>query len=246
MRAIFLGTNGWYSSSLGNTSCILIESEKYYVILDSGDGICKLDEYVKTEKPIIIFLSHLHLDHIIGFHIFSKFRFSQGIKICGYEGTRNGLSIIDHPFTAPFNELPLKIDICELKEGKYCSPFEFTCKLLVHADKCLGYRLELDDKVIAYCTDTGVCKSINELSERADLFIAECSLKPGQAEGGWPHLRPEDAATIAREARVGRLVLTHFDASIYKSKEDRKFAEAIARRTFQNTIAVFDGLEIEL
>jgi ribonuclease BN (tRNA processing enzyme) len=58
--------------------------------------------------------------------------------------------------------------------------------------------------------------------------------------------KAEDAASIAREAHVGRLALTHFDASIYKSIEDRKYAEAIAKKIFQKTIAVFDGLEIEI
>ena len=246
MKAIFLGTNGWYSTALGNTSCVLIDSEEYYVVFDAGDGIYKLEKYVKTEKPIIIFLSHLHLDHIIGFHLFAKFRFAQDIKIYAYEGNRNGLSIISHPYTAAFDELPLKIEMRYLREGEYRQPFPFACKLLVHADPCLGYRLELDDKVVAYCTDTGICKSIYDLSENADLLIAECSFESGQVEGGWPHLRPEDAGSIAKEANVGQLALTHFDASIYRRKKDRKRAEAIARSFFKNAIAAFDGLEIEI
>ena len=77
MKIVFLGTNGWYSTGLGNTPCILVESEKFYIILDAGDGIYKLDNYIKKDKPIIMFLSHLHMDHIIGFHILNKFRFEQ-------------------------------------------------------------------------------------------------------------------------------------------------------------------------
>jgi ribonuclease BN (tRNA processing enzyme) len=246
MKIAFLGTNGWYSTRTGNTSSILIDSEKYYVVLDAGDGIHKLEEYVKTEKPIIIFLSHLHLDHIIGFHLFGKFRFTQSMEIYGYKGTKNSLKIISHPYTAPFNELPLRIEAHDLKQGKYSQPFPFTCKLLVHADSCLGYRLELDNLVIAYCTDTGICKNVYELSESADLLIAESSLKPKQSETGWPHLRPEDAAKIARDSDARRLVLTHFDASIYRSIEDRKYAEATAKKLFQETIAAFDGLEIQI
>jgi ribonuclease BN (tRNA processing enzyme) len=246
MKVVFLGTNGWYSTGLANTSCVLIDTEKYYVVLDAGDGIYKLEEYIKIDKPIILFLSHLHLDHIIGLHIFGKFRFNQSISIYGYAGTEAGLRIIRHPYTAPFNELPLKIEIHDLKEGKYSQPFPFTCKLLVHSDQCLGYRLELDNRVVAYCTDTGICRSMNELSENASLLIAECSFKSGEVENIWRHLRPEDAANIAVEADVGRLVLTHFDAGVYKSKDDRKYAEAIAKKIFKNTIAAFDGLEIEI
>ena len=97
MKIVFLGTNGWYSTDMGNTSCVLIDSEQSYVILDAGDGIYKLDKYIKSQKAIKLFLSHLHLDHIIGFHVFAKFQFKQGIDIYGY-GVQNGLKIIGHPF----------------------------------------------------------------------------------------------------------------------------------------------------
>jgi len=246
MRTVFLGTNGWYSTGLGNTSCILIDSEEYYVVLDAGDGISKLDSYVKTEKPIKIFLSHLHLDHIIGLHILGRFKFAQKMDIYGYKGTKDGLGIIRHPYTAPFSDLPLRIEVHDLEEDKHNLPFPVTCRLLIHADPCLGFRIELNDAVITYCTDTGICDNVYELAEDADLLIAECSFKSGQAVWKWPHLRPEDAAKVAREAGVRLLLLTHFDASVYRIMEDRQRAEAAARKIFEKTRAAYDGLEIEL
>ena len=245
MKIAFLGTNGWYSTVSGNTSCALIDSEKYYVVLDAGDGIYKLDRYVKTEKPIILLLSHLHFDHIVGFHALSRFRFSQGVSIYGYKGTREGLAIIRHPYAAPFSELPIKVKIHDLNEGRHNLPFPMTCKLLVHTGPCLGYRLELDSKVVAYCTDTSLCNNAYELAKNADLLITECSSKPGQDEWRWPHLKPEDAADIARKANVGRLILTHFDADSYRTIEDRKRAEATAKEIFKETIGAYDGLEVE-
>lgn len=73
MRIVFLGTLGWYSTRSGNTSCVLVDSADYYVVFDAGDGIYKLDRHIGTLKPINILLSHLHLDHIIGLHIFRSF-----------------------------------------------------------------------------------------------------------------------------------------------------------------------------
>ena len=250
MKAVFLGTNGWYSTALGNTSCVLLDTQKYYVVLDAGDGLHKLNNFVDSDKPIILFLSHLHLDHIIGLHVLNKFKFSQGIAIYGYEGTEDGLKIIDHPYTAHLNQLSTKVTVHDIKDGKHYHPFPFTCKLLVHADQCLGYRIELDNKVIAYCTDTGICKNIYDLSENADLLITECSLKPMQNiekwSEKWPHLRPEDSANIAKESNVRKLVLTHFDANNYRSKEDRILAEACAQKIFRETVAAFDGDKIEI
>ena len=246
MKVRFLGTNGWYSTDCGNTSCVLIDSEKYYVVLDAGDGIYKLDRYIKIEKPIHLFLSHLHLDHIIGFHSIGKFSFKQTLNIYGLQGTKDGLQIIRHPYTAPFSDLSFPVEIRDLQEGSYDLPFHFTCRLLVHADPCLGYRLELDNQVITYCTDTGTCGNLSELAQNAALLITECSLKPGQSSCGWPHLNPRDAANIAKQANAKQLVLTHFDANFYRDMKDRFEAGAVAKEIFKNTIHAYDGLEVDL
>ena len=53
-----------------------------------------------TAKPIFLFLSHFHLDHIIGLHVLNKFNFAQGLTIIGQSGTRDLLNkIINSPFT---------------------------------------------------------------------------------------------------------------------------------------------------
>ena len=48
MKVTFLGTNGWYASDTGNTVSILIETENFYIILDAGDGIYKIDTYINV------------------------------------------------------------------------------------------------------------------------------------------------------------------------------------------------------
>lgn len=246
MEVVFLGTNGWYSTDLGNTQCVLVDSKESFIILDAGDGLFKLDRYIETEKPINLFLSHLHLDHIIGLHTISKFKFTQPINIYGYKGTKDGLKIIRHPYSVPFIDLPLKIKIHELEEGKHHRPFPFTCRLLSHSDPCLGYSLELEDKIITYCVDTGICENLYKLAENADLLMAECSFKSGQDEWRWHHLKPEDAAKVAKQAGVKKLALTHFDASAFKTVQDRRDAEAVAKRIFHETTAAFDGLELKI
>ncbi len=248
MRVIFLGTNGWFSTKTGNTSCALIETSKFYIILDAGDGFSKLDAYINDDsKPILLFLSHLHLDHIIGLHALNKFRFNGGIRVFGLKGTRKELrSIIRHPFTASLEESPYPIEIIDVKEGEYEEPLNFTCKLLIHKDPCLGYRFHLEDKIITYCTDTGRCDNLIELAQDADLLISECSYKPGTYEWEWPHLNPKEAAEIAKTSNAKKLVLTHFDAAMYKTMEERNDAELAAQKIFPNTIASQDGYELTL
>ena len=247
MRVIFLGTNGWYDTETGNTTCTLLETRDYSVILDAGSGLYKLDKYLDWQKPGFLFLSHFHLDHIIGLHTLIKFNFKSGLKIYGQKGTKKILNqVINQPFTVALNELPFKVEVQEIAEGKYLLPFLVKAKFLIHSSACLGYRFEIDKKKIAYCTDTGICKNLKELAKDVDLLISECSLKSGQIKPEWPHLNPEIAAEIAKKSNVQKLILTHFDSDIYRSLKERKEAEKIARTIFKNTTAAIDGLEIKL
>ncbi|HDY66909.1 MAG TPA: MBL fold metallo-hydrolase [Candidatus Scalindua sp.] len=247
MKIVFLGTNGWYDTKTGNTTCILIETKKEYIILDAGNGLYKIDRYIKAEKPIYLFLSHFHLDHIIGLHILNKFNFSQGIRIFGQLGTKNILkTIVNKPYTIPLAELPYNVEVYELFEGQHNIPFSIKCKVLLHSSKCFGYRFELQGRVITYCPDTGVCENVIELAKDADLLITECSFKSGQYNEKWPHLNPEDAAQIAKQASAKKLALLHFDANIYQRLQERKQAQKKARGIFSNTIVAVDDMEIEL
>jgi ribonuclease BN (tRNA processing enzyme) len=115
MKIRFLGTNGWYATNTGNTICTLIESKEYFIILDAGDGIYKVDKYIKTKKPIFLFISHLHFDHIIGLHILPKFSFPSGLQIYTKKGTKAILNkLINQPFTFPLSKLPYKVKIFEI------------------------------------------------------------------------------------------------------------------------------------
>lgn len=247
MRVIFLGTNGWYDTQTGNTLSILIETESQYIVLDAGNGIYKLDRYVNDSKPIYLFLSHFHLDHIIGMHALNKFKFSQGLKIFGGVGTRNLLNIIiNSPFTIPLRQLKYRTEVYELPEDLRVLPFEVTALPLKHSSECLGFRFELENRVLSYCTDTGYCDNAVRLARGADLLITECALKTGQSDESWPHLNPQIAAKIACEGNVKRLALVHFDAGIYTTLEERKQAEEEARGIFGNTFATVDDMEIKI
>ena len=249
MKVLFLGTNGWYDTDTGNTTCILIEADDYFVILDAGNGFYKIDPYITStnKKPIYLFLSHFHLDHIVGLHILNKFDFSQGMRIYGQAGTKDILdTIINEPYTVPFAKLPFEVEVYELSEGQHNIPFAVECKFLLHSSKCLGYRFELDGKIITYCPDTGICENAIELAANADLLITECSFKMGQRNAEWQHLNPEDAVQIAKEANAKKLALIHFDASIYRSLDERIEVQEKMRDIFKNLIVTFDNMEMEI
>ena len=245
MKVIFLGTNGWFDTDTGNTICTLIKTKEMNLVLDAGNGIYKLDNYLDARKPTFIFLSHIHLDHIFGLHALAKFKFNKALTIYVPPGASTHLkSFIAHPFTMPYDKLCFKVYIKTVFKMLRLPGVKVAAFKLIHSSTCFGYRFKINKKIIAYCTDTGICPNAFKLASKADLLITECALKKGEEDRNWPHLNPEDAAFLAKRAKAKQLVLTHFDAYNYQSKKERKIAQAEAKKTFIKTVSAFDGMEI--
>lgn len=247
MKIIFLGTNGWYDTKTGNTLSILIATKKHNIVLDAGNGFAKLDQVLSNSSPIFLFLSHFHLDHLIGLHTLLKFSFTQKLTIAGPRGTEKVLrALLKQPFTAPLDRLSYPTEILELPVDRKSFPFKVDALNLVHPPLSMGYRFQLERKNIAYCPDTGYCNNALALAKGADLLISECSFLPGESSADWPHLNPELAAKIAKEAGARRLALVHFDAAKYTTLKLRTKAVAEAKKIFPETIACRDDQVMEL
>jgi ribonuclease BN (tRNA processing enzyme) len=247
MQVTFLGTNGWFDTATGNTVSVLVRTRDYDIIFDAGNGIAKADRYISQEKPVYLFLSHFHIDHIAGLHTLVKFRLKQGLKIfCMPGGAALLTTFVGEPYTVPLEKLPYPARVYELTEGVHKLPFTVECRPLVHPAPCYGYRVEIDGSVIAFCTDTGVCDNAVTLARGADLLITECGLKPGESSPDWPHLNPQDAIGIAKRAKAKRLALQHFGAEVYKTMEDRRSVYDQFEPCCPGLIVATDDLTVEV
>ncbi|MEX0586831.1 MAG: ribonuclease Z, partial [Pirellulales bacterium] len=63
MRLVLLGTTGYHPNSRRHTSCFFLP--EVGVVLDAGTGMFHVREHLATPH-LDIFLSHVHLDHVIG------------------------------------------------------------------------------------------------------------------------------------------------------------------------------------
>lgn len=253
MKIIFLGTNGWYTSPTGDTPCILIDSKDQYVILDAGNGIYKLDKYITEDKPVSLFITHFHIDHISGLHTLAKFTFKQGIDVYVGQGrVMDFETFVNPPFTISYKQklenkvnLTSEIRLHELAESLQ-TPFKVAAISQHHSDVDHGFRLELEGKIIAYTGDCGVSAAARKLAEGADILICECSNKKTLQPNDWGHMDPILAASLAKESAVKQLLLTHFVATEYTSLEQRKKAEKVARQIFPQTTAAYDEFEFSV
>jgi len=256
MRIVFLGTNGWYSTKTGNTNCALVDAGDRYVVFDAGDGIHKLPDFAPDcKKPLDIFISHFHFDHIIGLHQLCRFNYKR-IRIFVQPGGKKTVELlVNKPFTDALENLP-NVEVVELAIGNNelsdkAGSYSMGVAWLLHADPCIGFRLEIlqagKKKVVAHCLDSGPCEAISALSAGADLLITECGNTPGEDnDPAWPHMNPEIAAKLAKASKAKALALTHFAAHKYPALSDRKAAEKAAKAVFAKTVCASDGLVIDI
>ena len=155
-------------------------------------------------------------------------------------------TMVQKPYTFPFSKLPYPTKIYEVKNGRYKSPIPFECRALNHPVPTFGYRFKIDNKLVTYCTDTGYCANAVKLAKDADLLITECAYKRGMLSSHWPHLNPDEAARLAKNANAKKLILTHFDAGLYKTLPERKKACNQALETFPNTFTAIDNMAIKV
>ena len=254
MKIVFLGTNGWYTTETGNTPCILINSKDQYVVFDAGNGIYKLDKYITEDKPISLFISHFHIDHVSGLHTLAKFKFPQGIDIYVGPGRLNDFNtLVNRPYTISIKDekenigkLNTEIRIHELREGENSTGFPVSAYKMFHAYGDHGFRITLEDKIIAYSGDTGICPNSFLLAKNANLLIHESSWAEAPKDDKWGHVDPTEAAKLAKDANVKMLALTHFDPTKYDTLEKRTEAEEKAKKIFPNTIAARDDMILTL
>jgi len=97
---------------------------------------------------------------------------------------------------------------------------------------------------VVYTGDTSPCRAVLKLAEGADLLIHDCTFDDEleeRAESDW-HSTPSQAAKIAKDASVKKLILTHISGRYTDAKLLRQQAEKI----FKNVEVAEDFMQIEV
>jgi phosphoribosyl 1,2-cyclic phosphodiesterase len=252
----------------GNTSCVEVRSEKGILIIDGGTGLRPLGERLREEgiSRAVLLFSHLHWDHIQGFPFFwPGYQKGNVFEIVGGDGLLESLEEVlrrqMHPpnFPVSLSEMGAEFRFIKAREGQVIEleGFEIKVKRVLHTDVTYAYRISQNGSSLVYATDTehpgeGNDRGLLRFIRGTDLLIYDAQFTQDEYEGkldgcpkvGWGHSTPIHGARLAREAKVGKLVLFHHDPS-----HDDEFIEEMerkAREIFPNTIAAFEGLTVEI
>ena len=101
-----------------------------------------------------------------------------------------------------------------------------------------------EEKKVAFVFDTSPCKSAIELSKNADVLITESTFSSPEKEKAkeYSHLTSQEAAEIAKKAKVKKLILTHFSQRYRKT--DALLEEA--KEVFSNVECAEDFFSVDV
>lgn len=182
MKLHCLGTTGYHPSSTRQTACYYLP--ELSLVLDAGTGMIGLTNQLRAEprESLDIFLSHAHLDHIIGLTFLLDTLAVTSLKRVRVLGAAVKLQAVrEHLFCEQlFPVLPESIQF-EPLDGhtaplKLASGAQLQWFPMEHPGGSLGLRVEAEGKSLAYITDT-VARPGAEYVEHVkgvDLMLHEC------------------------------------------------------------------------
>ncbi|HYF75179.1 MAG TPA: MBL fold metallo-hydrolase, partial [Candidatus Nitrosocosmicus sp.] len=114
-----------------------------------------------------------------------------------------------------FNRLKYKqaLEVVEINpvEKLIIGDLAISFKEMVHGYKNYAICVEKNSKKLVYSGDTSVNEGLVEFARNADLFVCEAGLLERDDKNiRVMHLTAKEAARIAEDAKVKRLLLTHF------------------------------------
>ncbi len=185
-----------------------------------------------------LLFSHFHADHFSDFITFyfdavihSKLvRRRPDLTIIGPRGGRRLFGTIIKTFPV-FREAPFRTTIEEVEDETFrIGATRVTAQSVEHTPRlhCLGYRLAHEGRTLAYSGDSMYCEELVSLCDGSDLAILDCSYptnRPGPA-----HMHAGDCGRVAQEAKVRRLILSHFYGDADRFDVARQAARAFEGR----------------
>lgn len=244
MRAIFLGTAGYHPNERRHTLSVLLPDVG--VAFDAGSGFFRVPGLLAT-PTLDVFLSHAHLDHVVGLPCLLVPMLRGAIRRVRVFGVAAVLDAVQrHLLAPPLFPVPLGYEFVPLPEELPLGEARLTHRPLTHPGGSMAYRIDWPDRSLAYVTDTtaGADVDYSPFVRGVDVLIHECNFSDAMAE--WAartgHSHTSAVAEVARRAGVGRLVLTHFDP---QQTDDDPIGLAAAQAIFPKTDLSHDLMAVE-
>ena len=235
-----------YSRYGGDTSCVSVSIDDLFLVFDAGSGLRACGQFAQRQgiRKTHLFLSHMHMDHILGLPFYLPLWDKQaqieihGVALEAYGGVR---PLLKQAFLAPVFPVPLEgflAQVTYLDHGvgqviPLTSTVSVTTTALDHPNGSVAYRLSDGKRAVCYVTDTGhLTGALREgalaLMAGADLVIYDASFTPEERVGKehWGHSTWVEGIALCQGAGAKALCLFHHDPDHEDDQMDRIAAQA--------------------
>jgi ribonuclease BN (tRNA processing enzyme) len=219
MRVRFVGCGDAFGSGGRYNTCFHVTGEKVNFLIDCGaSSLPALKRNgVSREEIDLVLITHFHGDHFGGLPFLmldAQFtRRTRPLVIAGPRGIERRLEQVMEALFENSSKRERRFDlrIVELEPEAPASfgAVEVTPFAVVHGDSggpFLGYRIEVEGRIIAFTGDTEWTDALIPLGRDADLFISECYFYDRAVKN---HLNLKTLQAHLFEIKPKRLILTH-------------------------------------
>ena len=246
-----------------NTSCVSAEWGDEYVIFDCGSGIKAVADHLlkrgdHIKKEVHIFISHLHLDHIMGLPFFTLiYQNDWTIHLYGSGEEERTFeeqltSIMGPPYwPVPLNMAGAKIVWHELsnKDNEIILGNAIIHKIRSnHPDSTTLYRLDIDKISIVYGLDCELTDTFysqyTDFVKQSNLLLFDGMYTESEIEKykGFGHSCWEQGIKIAEDADIEQVCIMHHDWGRIDS--DLELLDQKARSMSEKCVFAREGMTL--
>jgi ribonuclease BN (tRNA processing enzyme) len=237
MRLQFVGCGDAFGSGGRFNTCFHLVGRQINALIDCGaTSLVAMNKLSINRNDIdVIFISHFHPDHVGGVPFFileasHVLKRTRPLTIAGPPGLKVRYPDLMELSFPGAKTMPLRFPLMlrELEIGKrseigqvHVTPFH-----VVHDDRagpCLGFRFEVEGKVIAYSGDTEWTETLIDVGHEADLFICEAYMRDKPIKS---HMTLSALERRLGQIRPKRLVLTHMSNDMLARRAELRFETA--------------------
>ncbi len=246
MKLTILGSGTCVPSLKRNASGYLLEAGDKEVLIDCGSGILlQLERVGRSYKDVdALFLTHGHPDHfadlmpmIHALFYTPNFTRDKDFSIIAPPGFRQYYDKAIGSILGKSSDF--QIIFIEATDQMEFGPWSISSSSTVHSNDSIAYRFEHQGRSVIFSGDADYDQGIIDLSEKADLLVADCSFPDAMKVKG--HLSARECGLLAHKAEVKKLVLSH----IYPADSPDEDRVTEAKEQFKgNVILAEDLMEI--
>ena len=247
MRLTIIGCSGSLAGPDNPASSYLLtpDDDSRSLLIDTGPGAIGVLQQVADPSSVNVAISHLHADHCLDFPsllVWRRYHPTAPARDKGllygpaFAAEHLGLASADAP--GDVDDFSDVFDIHRWQDGNMVTigAFDITPFAVVHPTETYGMHIveRATGHSLVYSADSAFCQNLIEHCAGVDTFLCEASWGDN-SEGKAPdmHMSGAEAGTIAAQAGIRRLILTHIPPYV-----DTTITADAARQVFTGEVCV--------